>query len=465
MVQMEDEPTLEWRLRTRELSMNLHRMLASRADAGKPIRVGVIGAGKFGSMFLAQARVTKGLHILAVADLRVDRARASLRQLGWPANQIDAADAASAMASGKTWVTDDGLAVIGTSGLDVIVEATGDPGAGVRHALAAIEQGRHLVMVNVEADVLVGPVLAERAKKAGLVYSLAYGDQPALICEMVDWARAAGFPVVCAGKGTRYLPAMHQSTPATVWRHFGITSEEAEEAGMNPKMFNSFVDGTKSGIEMAAVANACGLEAPSKGLAFPPCGVDDLPYVLRPASAGGQLEHDGTVEVISDLERDGRPVYRDLRWGVYITFRAPTDYARACFAQYGLTIDPSGEFASIYRPIHMIGLELGISVASAALRGEPTGCPEAFRADVIATAKRDLGAGETLDGEGGECVWGKLMPASASIAGDHLPIGLAHGVELARPVARGKSLTMADIVGDPGDQVVALRRTMTAAEP
>jgi predicted homoserine dehydrogenase-like protein len=163
MVQMEDEPTLEWRLRTRELSMNLHRMLASRADAGKPIRVGVIGAGKFGSMFLAQARVTKGLHILAVADLRVDRARASLRQLGWPANQIDAADAASAMASGKTWVTDDGLAVIGTSGLDVIVEATGDPGAGVRHALAAIEQGRHLVMVNVEADVLVGPVLAERA--------------------------------------------------------------------------------------------------------------------------------------------------------------------------------------------------------------------------------------------------------------------------------------------------------------
>jgi predicted homoserine dehydrogenase-like protein len=282
---------------------------------------------------------------------------------------------------------------------------------------------------------------------------------------MVDWARTAGFPVVCAGKGTRYLPAMHRSTPKTVWQHFGITSDEAAEAGMNPKMFNSFVDGTKSGIEMAAVANACGLKVPSKGLGFPACGVDDLAYVLRPASMGGQLEHDGTVEVITDLERDGRPVYRDLRWGVYITFKAPSDYARACFAQYGLNIDPSGDIASIYRPIHMIGLELGVSVASAALRGEPTGCPKSFEADVIATAKKDMPAGEVLDGEGGACVWGKLMPAGMSVAGDCLPIGLAHNVELIRPVAAGACLTMADVALDPGDPLIALRRTMIGAAP
>jgi len=332
--------------------MNLHRMLKMRADDGKPIRVGLIGAGKFGSMFLAQARFTPGLHVVGVADLDVERARKSMRRLGWPSTQIDAPDMARALADGKTHLTDDGMSLIHTSGLDVVIEATGDPGAGVRHALAGIEQGRHLVMVNVEADVLVGPLLAERASKAGLVYSLAYGDQPALICEMVDWARTAGFPVVCAGKGTRYLPAMHRSTPKTVWQHFGITDEEAVDAGMNPKMFNSFVDGTKSGIEMAAVANASGLKVPSQGLAFPACGVDDLAYVLRPSSMGGQLEHDGTVEVVTDLERDGRPVYRDLRWGVYITFKAPSDYARACFAQYGLNIDPSGDIASIYRPIH-----------------------------------------------------------------------------------------------------------------
>lgn len=445
--------------------MNLHRMLAKRAEEGKPIRVGLIGAGKFGSMFLAQARFTPGLHIVGVADLDVDRARTSMRRLGWPAVQIDAPDMATALAKGSTHLTDDGMGLIQAPGIDVLIEATGDPGAGVRHALAGIEHGRHLVMVNVEADVLVGPLLAERAQKAGLVYSLAYGDQPALICEMVDWARTAGFPVVCAGKGTRYLPAMHRSTPKTVWTHFGITDEEAEDAGMNPKMFNSFVDGTKSGIEMAAVANACGLKVPSQGLAFPACGVDDLAYVLRPSSMGGQLEHDGTVEVITDLERDGRAVYRDLRWGVYITFKAPSDYARACFAQYGLNIDPSGDIGSIYRPIHMIGLELGISVASAALRGEPTGCPDGFRADVIATAKKDMSAGEMLDGEGGACVWGKLMPAGASIAGDHLPIGLAHNVELIRPVAAGASLTMADVAIDPGDQLLALRRTMTGAAP
>ena len=433
--------------------MNLHHMLAKRADEGQPIRIGLIGAGKFGSMFLAQARFTPGLHVVGVADLDVDRARRSMRQLGWPAAQIEAADPTTAMNAGKTHLTDDATSLIRTPGLDVLIEATGDPGAGVTHALLAIEEGRHLVMVNVEADVLVGPLLAERAKRAGLVYSLAYGDQPALICEMVDWARAAGFPVVCAGKGTRYLPAMHRSTPKTVWSHFGITDEEAEDAG------------TKSGIEMAAVANACGLKVPSKGLGFPACGVDDLAYVLRPSSMGGQLEHDGTVEVITDLERDGRPVYRDLRWGVYITFRAPSDYARACFAQYGLNIDPSGDIASIYRPIHMIGLELGISVASAALRGEPTGCPRSFEADVIATAKKDMSAGRMLDGEGGECVWGKLMPAGASIAGDYLPIGLAHHVELKRPVAAGSCLTMADVAIDQGDQLLALRRTMTGTAP
>jgi len=445
--------------------MNLHRLLVSRANQGKPIKVGLIGAGKFGSMFLAQARLTPGLHIVGVADLDVARAKTSMRRLGWPAAQIAAPSLGSAADNGETHVTDDASALIRTPGLDVVIEATGDPGAGVRHALLGIEHGRHLVMVNVEADVLVGPLLAERAQKAGLVYSLAYGDQPALICEMVDWARACGFPVVCAGKGTRYLPIMHRSTPATVWGHHGFTAEEAEEAGMNAKMFNSFVDGTKSGIEMAAVANACDLEVPTKGLSFPPCGIDDLPYVLRPSKAGGQLEQEGTVEVISDLERDGRPVLNDLRFGVYITFKAPTDYARSCFSQYGFTVDPSGEYTTIYRPIHLIGLELGISVASAALRHEPTGCPASFKADVIATAKRDMNAGEILDGEGGACVWGKLMPANVSIAGDYLPIGLAGDVELARPVPAGRSLTMADVLLDPGDQIMALRRTMTGAEP
>jgi predicted homoserine dehydrogenase-like protein len=440
--------------------MNLHRLLAQRADAGQPIRVGVIGGGKFGTMFLAQARCTPGLHVLGVADLQPARARASMLGAGWSEEQLDAPDLAAALKGGGTHIGDDGMALIAASGLDVLVEATGDPRAGVRHALAALEQGRHLVMVNVETDVLVGPLLAERARKAGLVYSLAYGDQPALICEMVDWARAAGFEVVCAGKGTRYLPHFHRSTPATVWPNFGITAEQAAAAGMNPKMFNSFIDGTKSGIEMAAVANATGLEPQARGLSFFPCGIHDLATVLRPSASGGQLERGGTVEVISDLERDGRHVHNDLRQGVYVIFRAPSAYTTACFAQNGLTTDPSGEVAALWRPVHLIGLELGISVASAALRGEPTGSPQNLRADVVATAKRDLAAGETLDGEGGETVWGRLMPAAASRALDGLPIGLAHHVRLKRAIAAGEPLSMADVVVDETEPAVMLRRSL-----
>jgi predicted homoserine dehydrogenase-like protein len=439
--------------------MNLYRLLSQRAEEGKPVRVGLIGAGKFGTMFLSQARFTPGLHVLGIADLQPERARRLMRDAGWPDEQMDAPDFDTARSSGRTHLTEDSAGLIEASGLDVVVEATGDPGAGTRHALAAIEHGRHLVMVNVETDVLVGPALAARARQAGLVYSLAYGDQPALICEMVDWARASGFSVVCAGKGTRYMPHFHQSTPATVWQHFGIAPAAAEAAGMNPKMFNSFVDGTKSGIEMAAVANATGLEPQERGLSFLPCGVHDLARLLRPDAAGGQLEREGTVEVVSDLERDGRHVRGDLRQGVYVTFRAPTDYAAACFAQYGVTTDPSGEVAALWRPVHLIGLELGISIASAALRGEPTGAPAGHRAEVVATAKRDLAEGEVLDGEGGEAVWGRLMPAAAARAEDGLPIGLAHRVRLRRRIAAGARISCADVDLDPADPVVSLRQS------
>jgi predicted homoserine dehydrogenase-like protein len=278
---------------------------------------------------------------------------------------------------------------------------------------------------------------------------MAYGDQPALVSEMVDWARAAGFSVAAAGKGTKYLPAYHAVTPDDVWSHYGLTPEEAARAGMNPQMFNSFLDGTKSAIEMVAIANACGLSVPSDGLAFPPCGVDDLAHVLRPRDVGGQLEGSGMVEVISSLERDGRPVFRDLRWGVYVVLEAPNDYAAACFRQYGLPTDATGRYAAMYKPFHLIGLELSVSVLSAALRKEPTGRAEAMRGTVACVAKRNLTAGERLDGEGGHTVCGKALPLTA--AGDALPMGLAHGVTLARDVRAGEMLRLGDVTlaGDP----------------
>jgi predicted homoserine dehydrogenase-like protein len=443
--------------------MNLHKLLCERAAHENPIRVGVIGAGKFASMFLTQVPSTPGLHVVAVCDLDVARARRALAQTGWESERYAAADFDQARRSGGTCVSDDAMAMIASGQVEVVIDATGDPAAGVRHALAASEHGLHMIMVNVEADVLAGPLLAERARAAGTVYTLAYGDQPALIAEQVDWARAAGFRVVCAGKGTKYLPEYHRSTPDTVWNYYGLTPLQAKEAGMNSKMFNSFLDGTKSAIEMAAVANATGLRAPDAGLRFPPCGTHELAQKLKPKSAGGLLDDSGMVEVVSSIARDGSPVPNDLRWGVYVTFEAPTDYAAACFSQYGVNTDQSGRYASLYRPSHLIGLELGISVASAVLRGEATGAPLAFNADVVATAKRDLAAGEILDGEGGYTIWGKLMPAGDSIELGALPIGLASNVTLTRPVAADECVRWSDVQIDESSQAAQVRRALETA--
>jgi len=440
--------------------MNLHHLLQGRAAEGRPIRIALIGAGKFGSMFLAQARLTPGFHVAIIADLNVDKARESLKVTGWPAEQYAASGLDEALKGGTTWITDSSEAIFSAGEIEVVIDATGHPPAGIRHARLARQAGKHMVMVNVEADALAGPLLAAEAAKAGLVYSLAYGDQPALIAEMVDWARACGFPVVAAGKGTKYLPSYHELTPDDVWDHYGITAEEAAAGGMNAQMFNSFMDGTKSAIEMAAVANACGLQPAPDGLVFPPVSCDDLAEVLKPRGEGGVLSHKGQVEVISSLERDGRAIERDLRWGVYVVFEAPSDYARRCFREYGLATDASGRYAAMYKPYHLIGLELGISVAHAALHGQATGSARAWRGDVVATAKRDLAAGEVLDGEGGYTVWGKLMPAAASLSQGGLPLGLAQGVKLVRPVKKGQCLTWDDVAVDGADETVACRREM-----
>ena len=432
--------------------MYLYASLLQRQADARPVRVGLIGAGKFGAMFLAQVPTTPGLVVSVIADLDPAQAMNRCREVGWDEARIDA-----------TGFVDDAELLIRDDSVDVVVEATGHPAAGIRHALLCVEYGKHVVMVNVEADVLAGPYLAQQARQAGLVYSMAYGDQPALTMEMIDWSRSCGFEVVAAGKGTKYLPGYHASTPDTVWTHYGLSAEEAAAAGMRSQMFNSFLDGTKSGIEMAAIANAAGLRAPSNGLAFPPCGADDLAQVLRPLSMGGQLEMSGQVEVVSSLDRDGNEVERDLRWGVYCVFEAPSDYAAACFRQYGMNTDDSGRYSAMFKPFHLIGLELNISILSAALRGQPTGAPVGFNADVVATAKRDLAAGEMLDGEGGYTVWGKIMPAQASIAARALPIGLASDAKLVAPIKQGQVITLDDIDADTGTQAWKVRRQMLDA--
>src|SRR5205823_13377048 len=217
---------------------------------------------------------------------------------GWSERQYAASDLGDALGTGRTFVTADAEALIAFADIDVMIEATGDPRTGIRFALQSIAHGKHIIMVNVEADVVAGPLLARKARAAGVVYSLAWGDQPALICEHVDWARACGLEVVAAGKGTRYHPTYHRSTPDTVWEILDQYLKIKDRSHINPKMFNSFIDGTKSGIEMTAVCNATGLVPQSNGLSFPPASRFELADVCKPRSEGGALEKKGVTEVV-----------------------------------------------------------------------------------------------------------------------------------------------------------------------
>jgi predicted homoserine dehydrogenase-like protein len=440
--------------------MNLYAKLSERAAQGKPLRIGLVGAGKFGTMYLAQVPKTPGVHIVGIADLAPSGARANLERAGWKAGQYGAGSLDAALAHGTTHLSDDWEALVRHPQVEIIVECTGNALAAVEHCLAAFRHGKHVVNVTVEADALCGPLLARRAAGAGVVYSLAYGDQPALLCDLVDWARAAGFSVVAAGRGHKWLPHFAQSTPETVWGYYGLTAEDARVGGLNPKMFNSFLDGSKPAIECTAVCNATGLVAPPDGLTYPPASIDDIPSVCRPIAEGGTLHQKGQVEVISSLTRDGRALPYDIRFGVFVVFEGETEYIRNCFKEYMVRTDPSGRYACLYKRWHLIGLEVGISVAAVGLRREPTGAAVCFNADVVATAKRDLKPGEILDGEGGYTVWGKLLPAKKSIALGGLPLGLAHGAKLVRAVKAGAPLAWGDVAIDEALPALRVRRDM-----
>jgi predicted homoserine dehydrogenase-like protein len=441
--------------------MNLYAKLQQRKD--RPLRLGLIGAGKFAAMYLAQVPRTPGIHLAGIADLSPDNAKANLERVGWKPAVFSAPTLDVALKYHTTHLGDDWRALVSHPEIDIVIEATGNPIAAVEHALAAFEQGKHVVMVTVEADAFCGPLLARRAAAAGVIYSLAYGDQPALICDLVDWARAAGFAVVAAGRGHKWLPHYAQSTPETVWGYYGLTPEQAKIGGLNPKMFNSFLDGSKPAIETTAVCNATGLTPAPEGLLYPPGSVDEIPSLMRPRAEGGTLHHKAQVEVISSLRADGTPIPYDIRFGVFVVFEGETEYIQRCFSEYGVKTDATGRYACLYKRWHLIGLEVGISVASVGLRSEPTGCATGWRADAVAVAKKNLVAGELLDGEGGYTVVGRLMPAADSAAQGCLPLGLAHGWKVLRPIAAGQPVRWNDVAVDANATAVRVRREMEAS--
>ena len=415
----------------------------------KDIHIAFIGCGKFVTMFLAQLNNLKNIKVNIIVDLDIPKAKDNCLNSGLSKSIINDIHFSNSIND-----------ILDNKSIDIVIEATGNAKAGILNAKQIILNKKNIIMVNVEADVVTGKYLSDLAFAKDVVYSMAYGDQPALTAEIIDWARSIGFYVSSAGKGTKYLPEYHKSTPDTVWNYYGISNEEAQKAGMNSKMFNSFLDGTKSSLEMAAIANACELSVPENGLLFPPCGMDDLASILKPKQSGGILTHNGQVEVVSSLERDGRPVFKDLRWGVYAVLQAPNDYAASCFKQYGMNTDGSGEYSAMYKPFHLIGMELNISVFSAALLNQPTGQTKTFAGDVVATAKRYLQKGEVLDGEGGSTVWGKLIPSKTSLSIGALPIGLAHDIKLNKNINEDQIINWDDVDFNIKDETINYRKQM-----
>ena len=403
-------------------------------DLKNPIRVAFIGCGKFVSMFLAQYNQLDKIIIDTIVELDTDRAKKNCAKSGLTKETIDKINFSNNLDSAFN------------REIEIFIEATGNPIIGTVHAIKIIENKKNVIMVNVEADVLCGKYLSDLALKNNVVCSMAYGDQPSLILEQIEWAKLNGFEVVCAGKGTKYHPTFEYSTPDTVWGHYGLTKERAEnESGMNPKMFNSFLCGDKSAIEMCAVSNAADLKCPNNGLTFPPIGVYDIAKKLIPKSEGGLIDHSGQVEVISSIDLDKKDIPNDLRWGVYIVIKAQNDYVKNCFKDYGMVTDSSGSYSAIWRPYHYIGLELAQSIYSISLDNKATGHTKNYNAEVASIAKKDLKVGEKLDGEGGYCARGRLISSSNSKKNKNLPLGLTDNAIMKKEVLKDEFISIDDV--------------------
>jgi predicted homoserine dehydrogenase-like protein len=441
--------------------LNIPSQLRSRSE---PVRVGVVGAGLFGTNLIDQMERVDGLRTAVVADIETDKAVNTLRAAGVPGSEVRVVDdpegANEAVEAGDRAVLADGLDCC-RADVEVVVEATGIPEAGARHGYTAITEGKHVVMVTVEADTVVGPILAHLAENRGVTYSMAYGDQPSVICELYDWAETVGLDVVAAGKGNAYLEENAHGTPDDIWERLGFTEEFVENQELNPRMYNSFFDGTKVAVEMCAVADATGLEPDVPGMHLPPAEIPEIPEILRPERDGGILEKAGVVDTVSSLYRDGSEVEFDLDFGVFVVTTTPNERVQEYFAQYsgsGLYTAGDGEYQVFYRPYHLPGIETPVSVANAAIRNEPTGVADRHVAEVVGAAKRDLEPGDGIDGGGGYTVYGQVESADRAAREDHVPLELLDGAEVVEPVGTDEVVSYGDVRLDTDSFIYHLRR-------
>lgn len=430
------------------MSTIMRLKLTELEQTNKPIKVGIIGAGFFGVSVMRQVTKIPGIDISIVADLVKEKAIQGYVTTGHKPNEIAEVkdvDTANHFIEKRVPIVTSDSQVLIESDVDVVLEATGSEEAGARHAYHAMKNKKHVVMATVEAEVVVGPLLAKMAEEEGVVYSMAYGDQPAVIVELYDWAISSGFRVVAAGEGTAARLEWRHLTPDDALPRFGWTREEIERLRPNSKMFNSFIDTTKCAVEMTAVCNATGLKPDIRGMHFPSVPKKEMARVLSLKKDGGILESEGVTEVIPWDNQDGRRIEDNIRWGVFVVVTSEDREVMNILGSYGGSV--SGNNALIFRPYHLAGLEASISLIRAALFEQPTGAPLPSKpiAEVITAAKKDLKPGDVLDGSGGYTVYGLAEEADIAKKENLLPLGFADGIQVIREISRDKVITYDDV--------------------
>ncbi len=413
------------------------RLVARQNELGRPIRVGLVGAGQMGIGFIAQVGRIAGMQISAVADVLPGRAAEALRQTGaTPETGTDAAELGRIVEAGGSVAVED-AALLTALPIDIIVDASGVPEVGAQIAFNGLLAGKDIALLNVECDVTIGYLLSSIAKQTGRIYSVCRGDEPAEAKRLVEFARDLAFEVVCAGKG-KNNPLNPHATPADL-------TEEAKSKGMNPKMLCSFVDGSKAMIEMASLANTTGLEVSKRGMYGPPSSIEKLSSTFRPAEEGGVLDRVGVVDYCTG----------DVAPGVFAIVRT-SDPIVAEEMSY-LKMGP-GPYFTLYRPYHLASIEAPLTIAEAILDRVPSLAPTHWNAEVVAGAKRELKAGDTIDGIGGTTVYGVIESATATKEQNLVPLGLLDGATLLRDVPIDGVLTADDVKLRPGTTIEALRQ-------
>lgn len=420
------------------------RLIEREAALGRPVRVGIVGAGQMGSGLVAQVHRARGMEVAAVADIAVDRAEAALAAAGrTDVDRVTGIEhAAEVITSGRAAVLDDGLRLAELP-LDIVVEVSGIPDVAAQVALSCVLAGKDVALMTVEADVTVGLLLARTARAGSAVYTVCRGDEPVECLKLVEYAEDLGLEVVVAGKG-KNNPMRPTDVPEDV-------AEEAERKGMNPKMLTSFTDGTKTQIEMAALANATGFAIETPGMHGAAVDLADLATTLRPAAEGGIITSDGpVVEYVTG----------DVAPGVFVVVRSDSEVVTE--ELHYLRLPGEGDHFQLYRPYHLASIEAPLSIGEAVLDRRPSFAATAWRADVIATAKSDLAAGTVLEGIGGHHLHGTAHDATQARREGLLPIALAATSTLVRDVPAGQALTYDDVRLDESRPLVAMRRMQDA---